>query len=164
MEIYIEKLKKQDAEELFVFECYNREFFEKTVPSRGEDYYVYEVFQRKHDELLKEQEEGTSYFYLIRNLKNRIVGRINLVDIEKEQQLGYLGYRVGEEFIRKGIAVQAVKLLLGQAKKHQINEIYAKTTKDNLASQKVLEKTGFSRVPLDQKTDFIHYIWKQNNM
>ncbi|MFJ8526534.1 GNAT family N-acetyltransferase [Bacillus sp. NPDC094106] len=172
MEVYIEKLQQQDAEELFAFECYNREFFEKMVPSRGTDYYIYEVFKQQLDELLKEQEEGNSYFYLVRNMENRIVGRINLVDIEKEKQLGYLGYRVGEKFLRRGIAATAVKLLLDQAASYQVTEIHAKTTNNNIASQKVLEKNGFSRMSIDkgsinlngQKMDFIHYIWKYTNI
>ncbi|MEY8348198.1 GNAT family N-acetyltransferase [Bacillus cereus] len=168
MEIYIEKLKEQDAEELFAFECYNRVFFEKMVPSRGEDYYVYETFQHKHDELLKEQEEGISYFYLIRNMEKTIVGRINLVDIEKDRRLGYLGYRVGKIFIGKGIATKAVQLLLNQAAKNQITEIHAKTTNTNVASQVVLGKSGFSRTEIDKTAtelnDFIHYVWKHTRM
>ena len=168
MEIYIEKLKKQDAEELFAFECYNRTFFEKMVPSRGDDYYVYETFQYKHDELLTEQKEGISYFYLIRNKKKAIVGRINLVDIEKDRQLGYLGYRVGKDFIGNGIATKAVQLLQNQAVNEQITEIHAKTTNINIASQIVLEKSGFSRTAIDKKAtelnDFIHYVWKQTKM
>ncbi|PEI95673.1 GNAT family N-acetyltransferase [Bacillus pseudomycoides] len=172
MEIYIDELKKQDAEELFAFECYNRTFFEKMVPSRGDDYYVYETFQSKHDELLKEQKEGTSYFYLIRNMEKTIVGRINLVDIEKDRQLGYLGYRVGEDFIGNGIATKAVQLLLIQAADHQIIEIHAKTTNNNIASQLVLEKSGFSRTVIDkkgielngQKINFIHYVWKHTKV
>ncbi|WP_410982706.1 GNAT family N-acetyltransferase [Bacillus cereus] len=172
MEIYIEKLKEQDAEELFAFECYNRFFFEKMVPSRGEDYYVYETFQHKHDELLKEQEEGISYFYLIRNMEKTIVGRINLVDIEKDRWLGYLGYRVGKIFIGKGIATKAVQLLLNQAAKNQINEIHTKTTNHNIASQMVLEKSGFSCTTIDkkvielnnQKVNFMHYVWKHTKI
>ncbi|MBO1580639.1 GNAT family N-acetyltransferase [Bacillus sp. XF8] len=172
MEIYIEKLKEQDAEELFAFECYNRTFFEKTVPSRGDDYYVYETFQCKHETLLKEQKEGISSFYLIRNMEKTIVGRINLVDIEKDKQLGYLGYRVGEAFIGKGIATKAVQLLLNQAVNNQITEIHAKTTNNNIASQIVLEKSGFSGAAIDktvlelngQKINSIHYVWKHTTI
>ncbi|EEL50688.1 MULTISPECIES: GNAT family N-acetyltransferase [Bacillus cereus group] len=168
MEIYIEKIKKQDAEELFAFECYNRTFFEKTVPSRGEDYYVYDTFLYKLDELLQEQNEGISHFYLIRNTEKQIVGRINLIDIKTEKQLGYLGYRVGEKWIGKGIASHAVRLLLGKAENYHIHEVYAKTTNNNIASRIVLERNHFSRIKTDQETielngqksNFVHYVWK----
>ncbi|ENQ3105260.1 GNAT family N-acetyltransferase [Bacillus cereus] len=166
MELYIEKLKEQDAEELFAFECSNRDFFEKTVPSRGEDYYIFETFQKIFYELLQEQFEGISYFHLIRNHEGTIVGRINLVDIEKDKELGYLGYRIGEKYVGRGIATKSVKLLLEEAENYHVTEIHAKTTMDNIASQKVLEKSYFSRIPMDtniDQTDFIHYVWKYTN-
>ncbi|MDM5155077.1 GNAT family N-acetyltransferase [Bacillus sp. DX1.1] len=171
MEIYIEKLKVQDAEELFAFECSNRVFFEKMVPSRGDDYYTYETFQKILYELLKEQIEGISYFHLIRNHEGTIVGRINLVDIEKDKELGYLGYRVGEEYVGRGIAAKGVKILLDEAVNYHVTEIHAKTTNNNIASQKVLEKNYFSRISIDekaaelygQKINFIHYIWRHTN-
>ncbi|RFT62672.1 N-acetyltransferase [Bacillus clarus] len=172
MEIFIEKLRKQDAKELFTFECTNKEFFEKTVPSRGSNYYVYAFFQEQLEELLKEQEAGISYFYLIRNSEKQIVGRVNVVDINKEKQIGYLGYRVGEKFIKRGVARAAVKLLLNQIVNYKINEIHAKTTTKNIASQIVLEKNGFTCNPIDtstidlngEKMNFVHYIWKNTNI
>ncbi|HDX9579927.1 TPA: GNAT family N-acetyltransferase [Bacillus pseudomycoides] len=166
MELYIEKLKEQDTEELFAFECNNRAFFEKTVPSRGDDYYIFETFQKIFDELLREQFEGISYFHLIRNHEGTIVGRINLVDIEKEKELGYLGYRIGEKYAGRGVATKSVTLLLDEAANYHVTEIHAKTTIDNIASQKVLEKSNFSRISIDEnayQTDFIHYVWRHNN-
>lgn len=166
MELYLEKLKEQDAEELFVFECSNRDFFEKTVPSRSEDYYTFETFQKIFYELLQEQFEGNSYFHLIRNHEGTIVGRINLVDIEKDKELGYLGYRIGEKYAGIGIATKGVKFLLEEATNYHVTEIHAKTTTDNIASQKVLEKSHFSRISIDENanhTDFIHYIWRHTN-
>ncbi|MGG0186627.1 GNAT family N-acetyltransferase [Bacillus rhizoplanae] len=171
MEVYIEKLKEQDAEELFAFECSNRAFFEKMVSSRGEDYYTYETFQKIFYELLKEQFEGISYFHLIRNQAGAIVGRINLIDIEKDKELGYLGYRLGEKYVGRGIATKAVKLLLDEATNYHVTEIHAKTTNNNFASQKVLEKNHFLCISIDentaelhgQKINFIHYIWRHSN-
>ncbi|MGG2015184.1 GNAT family N-acetyltransferase [Bacillus sp. S10(2024)] len=166
MELYIEKLKEQDAEELFAFECSNRTFFEKTVPSRSEDYYTFETFQKIFYELLQEQFEGISYFHLIRNHVGTIVGRINLVDIEKKKELGYLGYRIGEKYAGRGVATKGVTLLVDEAANYHVTEIHAKTTTDNIASQKVLEKSDFSRISIDENahhTDFIYYVWKQTN-
>ncbi|ENQ3076984.1 GNAT family N-acetyltransferase [Bacillus cereus] len=166
MELYIEKLKEQDAEELFAFECSNRAFFEKTVPSRGEDYYTFETFQKIFYELLQEQLKGISYFHLIRNHEGTIVGRINLVDIEKEKELGYPGYRIGEKYAGRGAATKGVTLLLDELANYHVTEIHAKTTTDNIASQKVLEKSDFSRISIDAnayQTDFIHYVWRHTN-
>lgn len=168
MSIYIALLQEQDAEDLFQFECENRTFFEKILPSRGKDYYHFKYFRMRHSELLKEQDDNTSFFYLIKNNLDDIVGRINLVDIDKNKRKAHLGYRVGESFTRKGIADKAVKLLLQEAPKLNIREIHAKTTSNNIASQKVLEKNCFKQIFINDEEEIefngqilklIRYIW-----
>ncbi|WP_072180946.1 GNAT family N-acetyltransferase, partial [Bacillus cereus] len=125
------------------------------------------------DDLLIEQADGNSYFYLIRNEEKEIVGRINLVDIDTETRISSLGYRVGEKFTKKGVATAAVKLILGVAKNNKINEVHAKTISNNLASQIVLEKSGFSSYQNEADTtsvqlngehvNFVHYIWRNTS-
>lgn len=112
MEISINSLQECDAEELLEFEKNNRLFFEQMVPSRGEDYYKFETFNIKHRELLAEQEEEKSKFYLIRDNAGNIVGRINLVDIDTANNTAEVGYRVGKEYGGKGIGAKALTLLL----------------------------------------------------
>jgi len=165
LDIAINSLQEHDAEELYQFEKNNRLFFEQMVPSRGEDYYKFETFQLKHRELLAEQQEEKSKFYLIRDNSGNIVGRINLVDIDKFQKIGHLGYRVGQAHTGKGIANKALKLLLETITDKEINQIKAKTTTNNIASQKVLEKNGFDRVATSgeefemngQNLNFVYY-------
>ena len=105
MKIYIEQLKKHDAKDLFTFELTNKSF-ETMVPNRGSQYFDFEYFQKLLDNLLIEQADGESYFYLIRNEENEIVGRINLVDIDSETRISSLGYRVGEKFTKKELQLQ----------------------------------------------------------
>lgn len=158
-----------DAKQLFQFELANRAFFEKTVPTRGDDYYHFENFQTKLKDLLHEQDQEISYFYLIRNEQNSIVGRINLTDIDTSQKLGYLGYRIGESSIGKGLASKALQLLLNSIAQEGIQQIKAQTTTHNIASQKVLEKNGFQYIATDQeefemngqKLRFVYYMWHQ---
>ncbi len=92
MEITLEKLQPVDAKKLYEFEIENRDYFEKMVPSRGEDYYNFETFKIRHEALLDEQTKGQSYYYLIKNENGLILGRMNLVDIDKSRNLGYIGY------------------------------------------------------------------------
>lgn len=169
MEISITLLVKVDEEELFKFETENRRFFEKMVPSRGNDYYTIENFTLRHQELLKEQASGLSSFYLIRNNGGNIVGRINLVDIDKKNKRATIGFRVGEAFVGQGVGNRAVNLLLKT--ESSVGQIHGKTTAVNLASQKVLEKNNFQKVGGDeeefemngQKMKFVHYLWKKEN-
>ncbi|AZU62432.1 GNAT family N-acetyltransferase [Neobacillus mesonae] len=167
MDIVIEKLDSTDEKDLYKFEFENRTFFEEMVPTRGDDYYKPEFFNIRHESLLEEQAKGISNFYLIKDQNGSILGRINLVDIDESYKIGHLGYRVGQQHTGKGVATKALKLLLETVIELGIKQVKAKTTTDNIASQKVLEKNGFERTETGdkefemngQKLQFVHYIW-----
>ncbi|UCZ55076.1 GNAT family N-acetyltransferase [Bacillus shivajii] len=167
MEITIEKLKWADAEQLFEFERENRDYFEKMVPSRGNDYYLFESFKERHQALLEEQEQGLSYFYLIKDKDGLIIGRMNVIDIDKSENSGHIGYRVGEAYTGKGIAYKALQLLLEKASNLGIKKIFAQTTTNNIASQKVLLKNGFKHIKTSeeefkmngQTLKFVNFKW-----
>lgn len=154
MNISMERLKMEDIEELYLFEIKNRTYFEQTVPSRGEDYYHHEIFMRKNIALLEEQARGESYFFLIKEGES-IIGRINLIDIDKKQKKADLGYRIGVEHSGKGIASLAVALLLQTISWEEINQVNAKTTANNIASQRVLERNGFQKVQAKEEAYYI---------
>ncbi|MCG7342569.1 GNAT family N-acetyltransferase [Sporosarcina sp. ACRSL] len=167
MEILIEKLKDTDEKDLYTFELENRIFFEEMVPTRGDDYYNPDVFKNRHKTLLVEQADGISLFYLIKDKNDCILGRINLIDIDLSQKIGHLGYRVGQHHTGKGVAKKALKLLLGTMTELGINQVKAKTTTNNIASQKVLEKNGFKHTETSdeefemngKKCRFVNYTW-----
>lgn len=167
MDISIVQLQATDAKKLFEFELENRVFFEEMVPTRGDDYYRFESFQERHEALLDEQAKGISLFYLIKDQSDSIIGRMNLVDIEKNQGVGNIGYRIGQAYTGKGIAVKALNLLLKNVSKMNLSKIKAQTTTTNIASQKVLEKNGFIHERTSdeefemngQKFNFTYYTW-----
>lgn len=170
MNIFIEKLQKSDAVNLLQFELENRIFFEKMVPTRGDEYYTPETFNERLAALLDEQIQGVSQFYLIKDRNQKILARINLVDFDENRKVCHLGYRIGQEHTRKGIASKALALLLESLIDTPIRVIKAKTTTNNIASQKVLEKNGFEKVDTSdeqieinkQKVNFIFYKWTKN--
>jgi ribosomal-protein-alanine N-acetyltransferase len=164
MDITIEKLHETDAERLFEFELENRAFFEEMVPSRGDEYYKFENFKKRHESLLDEQTEELSCFFLIKDKNGSILGRINIIDIDKSQKLGHVGYRVGKAYTRKGIASKALKLLMETMSTQDVKKFLAKTTINNIASQKVLEKIGFKEIEIvdeelkkENSLKFIYY-------
>lgn len=159
MKIKLEILQKKDAEPLFQFETENRAFFETMVPSRGENYYKYDQFLRIMEELLSEQVDRKSFFYLIKDDEtSKIVGRINLVDVDWDNKAVEIGYRIGEPYLKMGLATKALRLILKETKKMDIRTIYAKTTHNNIGSQKVLENNGFIRQTKNKDPEFIHYV------
>ncbi|MCM3087869.1 GNAT family N-acetyltransferase [Bhargavaea ginsengi] len=167
MNIRLEPLKREDARPLYVFEAENREFFETAVPSRGDDYYLDDVFLERLGNLLEEQAAGISRFYLIKDEGNRILGRVNLTDINTETGTGELGYRVAKMHVGKGVASLALSELLKLAGDIGVRRILAKTTTANIASCKVLEKNGFLHTGTDdleflmnnETMRFTHYEW-----
>jgi [ribosomal protein S5]-alanine N-acetyltransferase len=167
MIIFIEKLQKSDAAKLLEFEIENRMYFEEMVPSRGDDYYTPEVFNNSLSALLDEQLQGISQFYLIKDNDQNIVGRINLVDFDEKRKICHLGYRIGEKHSSKGIASKALSLLLHSLKNSNIEIIQAKTTTNNIGSQRVLEKNDFEKISISQdhvqlnslKVNFVFYQW-----
>ncbi|TGB05509.1 N-acetyltransferase [Halobacillus salinus] len=119
------------------------------VPDRGDEYFEPATFSKRHDALLEEQAEAHSYFYLI--IENRdIVGRINVVDIDPSTSFAHIGYRIGKRHTRKGIALKAMGLVQVEMVKKGIKGFYAKTTTNNIPSQKVLERSGFMLAAADE--------------
>ena len=166
MRIQLKACTAGDADELYAFECDNRRYFEQSIPSRGDDYYVPDIFRERHAALLQEQKDGSSVFFLIKNETGSILGRINLVDRSPIEKSAQLGYRIGQVHTGRGIAKEAVRLLLRHCQKLEIDKVEAKTTDGNFASQKILTHSGFRRVNKeeevvlhDQRMRLIHYIW-----
>ncbi|HMV29941.1 MAG TPA: GNAT family N-acetyltransferase [Anaerolineales bacterium] len=71
--------------------------------------------------------------------KDRIAGHIVCwKEVRYEQRIGYW---IGREFWRRGIASAAVKEFLSLV---QIRPLFAEVANHNIASQKVLQKNGFT--------------------
>ncbi|WP_226676462.1 GNAT family N-acetyltransferase [Mesobacillus jeotgali] len=156
MNLYLSLLSLDDAEQLFAFEKDNKNFFERFVPPRPDSYFRFEDFSEILEELLEEQGDRRSLFYLIKDGNGQIIGRMNLVDIDWVTKSGKIGYRVGQQFTGKGAAVKGLQLLISEAKKMNLKELHAKTTKDNLPSQKVLDRCLFQK-ETEEIGDFICY-------
>lgn len=143
MDITIEPLSQQNARAVFDFEVENRAFFEIDLPSRGDGYYDYDSYCDIIKEILVEQGRGECFMYVIRGEAGLVLGRVNVTAVQ--DNAAELGYRIGQAAAGKGVATRAVALALQlAASKHGLNKITAGTSPQNIASQKVLEKNGFS--------------------
>lgn len=69
--------------------------------------------------------------------KNEVVGSIAKFTMENRAEITYW---IDKKFWRKGIATEAVRQLLTIV---TIRPLYARVAKDNIGSNRVLEKTGF---------------------
>jgi len=77
---------------------------------------------------------------------NKIIGGLGLCKIEKEHDSAEVGYWLGKKYWGNGITTEALELLLdfsfNQLKLHRL---HANTLIDNIGSQRVLEKCGFTK-------------------
>jgi [ribosomal protein S5]-alanine N-acetyltransferase len=68
------------------------------------------------DDLLKEQSEIKSLFYLVKNVDGEIAGRMNLVDLNWQEKTGEVGYRISEFFSGKGAVSSVLELIMNEAR------------------------------------------------
>jgi ribosomal-protein-alanine N-acetyltransferase len=143
--VSIKQLILDDANKLFDFEVENRSYFKTIGLSRSDAYYDRNSFQEILKSLLEEQEKGIHYMYLVMNVQNEIIGRVNLTDVVRGPlNKAELGYRIHEKHQGKGVATAAVEQVLKQANLvHKLHRIEAGTSPHNIGSQIVLTKNGF---------------------
>lgn len=139
--IKLKSLSIDDQSALYLFECENRSYFERFVPSRGDTYYEPQGFSHALDRLLTEQNEGTGRYYLIWQ-NDTIIGRMNVHSIR--DGVGEVGYRIGEDYSGRGYATSALQQLLACHLPEYV-ELIAETITDHHASQRVLMRAGFTR-------------------
>ncbi len=71
-----------------------------------------------------------------------VVGRFNLYEVV--DGTAELGYRVAEQVAGRGVATSTVRTLCRlAAEKYGLRTLKAKTSNENVASRRVLEKAGF---------------------
>ena len=158
--ISLELLSEENSLDVYFFEKENREYFEQNLPPRPANYFDLEEFKEITRELLREQENHDVYMHLIRDAQGVMVGRINLSVLENNRKTAELGYRIGENVSNLGYASEAVKLVLEKAfTTYGFNRIIAGTATDNLASQRVLLKNGFTFSRVIENDLQIHNEW-----
>lgn len=134
-------LTLQHAPDLLEFELYNRTWFEQHIEPRPDDFYSLIGVQTHSAELLMDKTLGKGVPALLINQQGDIIGRVNLANIARGK--AFLGYRLAEKYVGRGIAKQAVGMMLELAKQQSIQKVVALTSVENIASQKVLKSHGF---------------------
>jgi ribosomal-protein-alanine N-acetyltransferase len=136
----LQPLRAGHGEAVLAFELANRGYFAAFISDRGDEFF--EQFTEEHNALLAEQEAGRCACYVLAGEDGSVVGRFNLYEIR--DGTAELGYRVAQHVAGRGVATAAVRELCRlAAAEHGLRTLKAKTTRDNLASQRVLAKAGF---------------------
>ena len=136
----LQRLHASHAPAVLAFELANRAYFTAFISDRGDEFY--DQFAERHSALLAEQEAGLGAFYVLVAEDGSVLGRFNL--IFAKDGTAELGYRVAQHVAGRGVATATVRELCRlAATRHGLRTLRAATSSENIASQKVLTKTGF---------------------
>jgi [ribosomal protein S5]-alanine N-acetyltransferase len=136
----LQRLDAAHAPAVLAFERANRAYFAASISDRGDEFF--EHFGERHSALLADQEAGGGAYYVLVAEEGSVLGRFNL--IFTEDHTAKLGYRVAQHATGRGVATAAVRELCRLAPaRHGVHALRAATSRDNVASQRVLTKAGF---------------------
>ncbi|SDH90287.1 ribosomal-protein-alanine N-acetyltransferase [Vibrio xiamenensis] len=166
MSWHLKLLNDSDADALLAFEKHNQAWFELNIPPREASFYSKRGVRNQIAFFLREYRAGRMLPMLILS-GDTIIGRINLSEINTNIGEATLGYRIGEQHTRQGVASFATQAVLELAQRdYAVHTFYALASVDNPGSRRVLEKSGFEEVGLlrnhadvqGQAVDCIEYI------
>ncbi|WP_314225262.1 GNAT family N-acetyltransferase [Streptomyces zaehneri] len=136
----LKRLHAGHAPAVLAFELANRAYFAASVSDRGDEFY--DRFTDRYGALLAEQEAGVCAFYVLVGEDGSVLGRFNLYDLK--DGTAELGYRVAQHVAGRGVATATVRELCRlAAARHGLRTLRAGTSRENVASRKVLTKAGF---------------------
>ncbi len=141
MDVRLEALALTHASALLTFELANRAFFAAHIADRGDDYF--EHFGDRLTALVAEREARTSLPFVLLDSTERIIGRVNITDIDRPGDTE-LGFRVAQAVQGRGVATLGVRLALHQAASAGVARVQARASIDNIPSQRVLTRCGFT--------------------
>ena len=121
---------------------------EKTSPKKKK------IFQESYEKAKKDSTNHLWYTHwqVILKEENRFVCGITFKGIPNDAGEVEIGYGTREGYKNKGYMTETVTRLVRWALEQQeANSVLAETNKDNKASQKVLEKSGFKRFCATEK-------------
>ena len=137
----LQRLRSDDLDAVFAFELANRTYFASFISDRGEEFY--ERYAEHHREQLAEQDTGACIFHVLVDQSGAIIGRFNLYDLADGS--ARVGYRVAQQAAGRGVATSALRELCRRAQtEYGLRMLTAETLSTSHASQRVLEKAGFS--------------------
>jgi ribosomal-protein-alanine N-acetyltransferase len=136
----LQPLRADHAPAVLTFELVNRAYFAASISDRGDEFF--DQFTDRHNALLAEQEAGIGAYYVLVADDGSVLGRFNLFGLEDGTAV--LGYRVAQHVAGRGVATATVRELCRlAAARHGLRTLRAATSRENVASQKVLAKAGF---------------------
>jgi len=145
--VTVRALVREDAGPLADLYLANLEHLAPTQPTRDEEFYTAAGQRGRVAAAMADREQGRSLPFVI-EVDGRLAGSLNVTNIVLGAFCsGSLGYWVAADAVGRGVATSAVRQVVDDCfTNHGLHRLEAGTLVDNLASQKVLERTGFTLI------------------
>jgi ribosomal-protein-alanine N-acetyltransferase len=155
--VTIRPVRPEDAAELAALYAANREFLAPYEPVRPEDFFTADG---QRERLERQLADGTHPFAILDG--EAIAGTINVFHIMREALQGCtIGYWIDRARNGRGLATGAVEDVVTYAfGELELHRVEAATLRDNVASQRVLEKATFERIGVARRFLLINGEWR----
>ncbi|KAA9005468.1 GNAT family N-acetyltransferase [Paenibacillus spiritus] len=165
--IKVREITPDEAPALLELQLENRDWFERFSPARAPGFYTLE-----HQlQLIRKQEEARRQdqayeFGIFTNTGGRLIGTISLFQIRRGPlQSALIGYDLSRACNGKGYTTEAVRLLVDCGfRRLGLHRIEAGVMPHNIASIRVLEKSGFQKEGLARQNVRINGRWEDHQV
>ncbi|QBX37505.1 N-acetyltransferase [Brevundimonas sp. S30B] len=126
----------------------SREYLQPWEPRWPEDDLSRTAFKRRLQLYAREMENGTAWpFFIFDRQDQALVGAATLSNIRRGvAETGTLGYWIGQRFAGRGYATAGVRAVVAHAfGPLRLHRVEAACLPSNIASRRVLEKSGFRK-------------------
>jgi ribosomal-protein-alanine N-acetyltransferase len=158
-------VRPDDAGALAALYVANREYLRPWEPERDDAYFTVEGQRANLDDLLDAYGTGEMWPGVVL-VDGRIAGRITLNNILRGPlQSCFVGYWVAAARAGRGVATEAVRQVLRVAfRELGLHRVEAFTRVDNHASQRVLERNGFTPVGVSRRHIHVGGRWHDERL
>ncbi|WP_431028000.1 GNAT family N-acetyltransferase [Lysinibacillus sp. LZ02] len=164
---FLRTFGESDARELAMLLSNNKHFWSTYEPIHREDYYTEEAQYKKILEGLQLLALNREFsFGIYEKDSEKLIGHISLYAIKRmPYSSAFVGYSMDQHFVGRGIATEAVKLVVELAfASLKLHRVEAYIAPENISSIRVIEKAGFAREGLLRKLLFINGEWVDHYM
>jgi [ribosomal protein S5]-alanine N-acetyltransferase len=143
----------------------SREFLRPWEPIWPVDDLTRGAFRRRLKRYAEDQRSDQAYsFFIFRRTDNALVGGITLANVRRGvAQAGSIGYWIGEPFAREGLMSAALGALVPFSfATLRLHRLEAACIPTNVASIRLLEKSGFQREGYARRYLCINGIWQDH--
>lgn len=164
-EIYLRFQTESDAVSMLGLNQRNREFFQRYLCDRNDEFYTVEhqLDRIKSGLTLMQQDQKYSFgIFLVKT--DELIGDVALTEIVRGPlQTCWIGYYVDRSQNGRGYTTEAVRLVVDYAFEIlKLHRVEAGVMPHNLGSIRVLEKAGFYNEGLSKKNVLINGKWEDH--